>query len=62
VVTHPMVIRAAVVHCLRSGPGAFRRIDIEPLSVTDLRRYKNDWTLRSIGVPMLRPERASNGQ
>lgn len=50
-VTHPAVIRAAIVHCLGAPAPAFWRVDVEPLSVTDLRRYDGRWTLRSIGRP-----------
>jgi broad specificity phosphatase PhoE len=48
-VTHPAVIRAAVMHVLGTPPSAFWRIDVEPLSVTDLRRNGDRWTLRSTG-------------
>lgn len=48
-VTHPAVIRAAVIHALGAPPSAFWRIDVEPLSVTDLRRNGDRWTLRSTG-------------
>jgi broad specificity phosphatase PhoE len=54
-VTHPMVIRAVVTHSLCAGPDAFRRIDIEPLSVTDLRRFRQCWTLRSLGCRSAEP-------
>lgn len=48
-VTHPAVIRAAVIHVLGAPPPAFWRIDVEPLSCTDLRRHGDRWTLRSTG-------------
>jgi broad specificity phosphatase PhoE len=48
-VTHPSVIRAAIVHTLNAPPEAFWRIDVEPLSLTDLRRNGPFWTLRSAG-------------
>ena len=48
-VTHPAVIRAAVVRVLGAPPAAFWRIDVEPLSLCDLRRHAGRWTLRSIG-------------
>lgn len=48
-VTHPSVIRAAIVHALGAPPEAFRRIDVEPLSLADLRFYGGHWTLRSLG-------------
>ncbi len=46
-VTHPAVIRSAVVHVLNAPVGAFWRIDIAPLSLTDLRFNGKAWTLRS---------------
>lgn len=46
-VTHPSVIRAAIVSALNAPPQAFWRIDIAPLSVTDLRFNGRVWTLRS---------------
>jgi broad specificity phosphatase PhoE len=49
-VTHPSVVRAAIVHTLHAPPEAFWRIDVEPLSVTDLRYNGANWTLRSTGV------------
>lgn len=48
-VTHPMVIRAAIVHCLGAPAPAFWRLDIELLSVTDLRRHGDRWMVRSMG-------------
>lgn len=48
-VTHPTVIRAAVIHVIGAPPHAFWRIDVEPLSCTDLRRSGGRWTLRSTG-------------
>lgn len=49
-VTHPAVIRAAVIHVIGAPPQAFWRIDVEPLSRTDLRRNGDRWTLRSTGT------------
>jgi broad specificity phosphatase PhoE len=51
-VTHPAVIRAAVIHVLGAPPQSFWRIDVEPLSITDLRRNGDRWTLRSTGCPL----------
>ena len=45
-VTHPTVIRSAVVHALQSPPSSFWRIDIAPLSLTDLRWNGRVWTVR----------------
>lgn len=38
-VTHPMVIRAALIHVLGSPLGAFHRIDVPPLSAVQFSRY-----------------------
>jgi broad specificity phosphatase PhoE len=48
-ITHPAVIRAAVVCALEASPHTFWRIDIAPLSTTDLRWNERMWTLRSSG-------------
>ncbi|GAA4576103.1 histidine phosphatase family protein [Planotetraspora kaengkrachanensis] len=45
-VTHPSVIRAAVVHTLGTWPGAFWRIDVEPLSRAELTGRGGRWNLR----------------
>ena len=44
-ITHPFVIRAALLHALHCPPAAFNSIDIEPLSMTDL-RFNGRWRLR----------------
>lgn len=43
-VTHAAVIRAAIVHALGASPGVFSRIEVEPLSVVELRRSRRGWT------------------
>ncbi|HEU5470549.1 MAG TPA: histidine phosphatase family protein [Actinophytocola sp.] len=48
-VTHPSVIRAAIVHAIRATPESFWRIDIAPLSHTVLSGGSATWTLRSLG-------------
>jgi broad specificity phosphatase PhoE len=51
-VTHPAIIpRSAIVHALNAPPLAFWRIDITPLSLTDL-RFNRKWTLRSTACPL----------
>jgi len=47
-VSHPAVIRAAIIHAIGASPPAFWRIDVEPLSLIDLRGNKGRWTLRSL--------------
>jgi broad specificity phosphatase PhoE len=51
-VTHPAVIRAAVVHALQIPLQTFWRIDVAPLTVTDLRFNGNAWTLRYFSCPI----------
>jgi broad specificity phosphatase PhoE len=48
-VTHPAFIRAAIVSVLGAPPTSFWRIDVLPLSVTDLRTNGRRWALRSTG-------------
>jgi broad specificity phosphatase PhoE len=51
-ITHPAVIRAAILHTLNSPPQSFWRIDIPALTLTDLRHNDRNWTLRSTAVPL----------
>lgn len=51
-ITHPAVIRAAIVHLLGAPALSFWRIDIAPLSLTDLRFNGRSWTLRSTASPL----------
>lgn len=48
-VTHPAVIRAAILCSLQAPPASFWRLDIAPLSSTDLRFNGRLWTVRSTG-------------
>lgn len=48
-VTHSAVIRAAIVHVIQADLPSFWRIDILPLSQTELRTNGRRWVLRSIG-------------
>jgi broad specificity phosphatase PhoE len=57
-VTHAAVIRAAIVHAIGAPSSSFWRMDIEPLSLTDLRWNNGLWTLRAMGVPMERGRKA----
>ncbi|AIG00707.1 putative phosphoglycerate mutase [Pseudomonas fluorescens] len=47
-VTHPSVIRAALLHVMQCPVGLFYLIDVEPLSSTDL-RFNRVWRLRLDG-------------
>jgi broad specificity phosphatase PhoE len=51
-VTHPAVIRSAMVHALQAPPLSFWRIDVAPLSLTDLRWNGRVWTVRSSGCAL----------
>lgn len=44
-ITHPFVIRAAIMHVMQCPPAAFNVIDVEPLSSTEL-RFNGRWRLR----------------
>jgi broad specificity phosphatase PhoE len=47
-VTHSSVVRATLVHVLQAGLPAFWRIDVTPLSRTELRTNGRRWVLRAI--------------
>src|SRR5580698_4850716 len=49
-ITHPAIIRTAIIHILNAPPQSFWRIDIAPLTVTDLRHNGRTWTLRSTAI------------
>jgi broad specificity phosphatase PhoE len=49
IVTHPGVIRAAIVHAIEAPPQSFWRIDIAPLSVTRLSGTRGRWNLSAAG-------------
>ena len=51
-VTHPSVIRAAIINALHIPGQTFWRFDIPPLSFSDLRFSRNTWTVRCVGCPM----------
>ncbi len=48
-VTHASVIRAAIVYVIQAQLPSFWRIDVVPLSLTDLRTNGRRWVLRSMG-------------
>jgi broad specificity phosphatase PhoE len=52
-VTHASVIRAAIVHALELSPNqAFLRIEVAPMTMTDMRLSGGSWRVRSVGVPL----------
>ncbi|QMV20120.1 histidine phosphatase family protein [Granulicella sp. 5B5] len=52
-VTHPSVVRAAILCAIQAPPESFWRIEIAPLTLTDLRFNGKQWTLRVAGCPVL---------
>lgn len=55
--THPAVIRAAILLALQAPAQSFWRIDVPPVSITDLRWNGRFWTLRSSGCTLSRREK-----
>jgi len=55
VVTSPAVTRAAILAALAAPPSAFWRIDISPLTVTQLTGGPGRWTVRETGLPLEDP-------
>lgn len=49
IVTHAAVIRAMILVALDAPPNSFWKIDIEHLSITDLRSDGRRWAIRSLG-------------
>jgi len=49
-VTHGGVVKAAVVHALGAPLDAFWRIDVAPLSVTELHAHDGRWTLTRVNA------------
>lgn len=45
IVTHPNVIRAAVIHVLRATPASLKHIDVTPLSLTTFSVHDEKWRL-----------------
>jgi broad specificity phosphatase PhoE len=52
-VTHPAVVRAALLSVLDAPPRAFWRVDVAPLSYTRLTCAGEAWTLRETGHPVI---------
>ena len=56
-VTHPAVLRAAIVHALDAAPSAFWRIDAPPLTRVRLSGHAGRWNLRAMEPPPRHPSR-----
>ena len=52
VVTHASVVRAAIVYALSASEESFRRIEVAPLTLTDLRLSGLHWHLRTFGAAL----------
>ena len=50
------VIKAAVCHALDAPPAAFWRLDVSPLSVSELHARDGRWTVRHLNAPLARRE------
>jgi broad specificity phosphatase PhoE len=51
-ITHPAIIRGAILHAMNAPFQSFWRVDIAPLTLTDLRHNGRSWTVRSTAVPI----------
>lgn len=51
-VTHPAVIRAAILATLGADPACFARIDVEPLGMAEFRGDGRRWMLRALSLPL----------
>jgi broad specificity phosphatase PhoE len=52
-ITHAPVIRTAILYAIGAPLTSFWRLDVAPLTVTDLRHDGSRWTLRALGQPIL---------
>jgi broad specificity phosphatase PhoE len=50
-ITHGGVVKAAVVWALRAPLESFWRIDVAPLTITELRAHDGRWTVRAVNGP-----------
>ncbi|AYF72571.1 histidine phosphatase family protein [Nocardia yunnanensis] len=53
-ITHPAIVRAAILHTLHAPPESFWRIDIPPLTATTLHHRSPAWSLRSTALELSR--------
>jgi broad specificity phosphatase PhoE len=51
-ITHPAVIRVAVLSAMQAPPQSFWRVEVAPLTLTDLRFSGRSWVVRSLGCPL----------
>ena len=60
-ITHGGVVKAAVATALDAPPSAFWRIDVSPLSITELHAHDGRWTVTRVNDKDKRPGRLSSG-
>jgi len=60
-ITHGGVVKAAVATALDAPPSAFWRIDVSPLSITELHAHDGRWTVTRVNDKDERPGRSSSG-
>jgi broad specificity phosphatase PhoE len=60
-ITHGGVVKAALVRALRAPLESFWRIDVAPLTVTELHAHDGRWTLRAVNCPT-RPHSTTAGE
>jgi broad specificity phosphatase PhoE len=60
-ITHGGVVKAAVVAALDAPPSAFWRVDVSPLSITELHAHDGRWTVTRVNDKDERPGRLSSG-
>jgi broad specificity phosphatase PhoE len=51
-ITHGGVVKAALVHAVGAPLSAFWRMDVAPLSVTELRAHDGRWTVSRVNCPV----------
>jgi len=51
-ITHAALIRAMIIEVLEASDAAYWKLDIAPLSMTDLRHDGRRWALRQMGLPL----------
>jgi broad specificity phosphatase PhoE len=61
-VTHPAVIRAAIVYALHFPAQQFWRIDVAPLTLTELYYSREMWTIRCVGCALNAQEQSDQDQ
>jgi broad specificity phosphatase PhoE len=51
-VTHAAIVRAVIIEVFEAPDAAYWKLDIAPLSMTDMRHDGRRWALRQMGLPL----------